>query len=131
MTVRYGVHAGTEGAGIQDCVEFWRRVEGLGYEWLSVWDHFYPLAGDTGGRGSFDALASHTALACMTTRPRIGVLVYSVAYRHPAVMANAISTIDHLSAGRAEVARVAVGVHVSTVVTNVDVPSVGRSNGAW
>jgi len=104
VTVRYGVHAGTEGAGIQDCVEFWRRVEGLGYEWLSVWDHFYPLAGDTGGRGSFDALASHTALACMTTRPRIGVLVYSVAYRHPAVMANAISTIDHLSAGRAEVA---------------------------
>jgi alkanesulfonate monooxygenase SsuD/methylene tetrahydromethanopterin reductase-like flavin-dependent oxidoreductase (luciferase family) len=30
------------------------------------------------------------------------VLVYSVGYRHPAVLANAISTIDHLSGGRAQ-----------------------------
>lgn len=80
---------------------FWGRVEALGYEWISVWDHFYPMSG--GRTGSFEAVASHAALACLTERSRIGVLVYSVGYRHPAVLANAISAIDHLSGGRAEV----------------------------
>src|SRR6266542_6402859 len=65
-------------------------------------DHFYPLEADGPGAGSFDAVASHTALAGTTTKARVGVLVYSVGYRHPAVLANAISTIDHLSGGRAE-----------------------------
>jgi alkanesulfonate monooxygenase SsuD/methylene tetrahydromethanopterin reductase-like flavin-dependent oxidoreductase (luciferase family) len=101
---RYGVHAGTEGASLEECLEFWRRVEALGYEWISVWDHFYSLMGGASDRGSFDAVVSQAALAMATTKPRIGVLVYSVGYRHPAVLANAISAIDHLSDGRAEVA---------------------------
>ena len=33
---------------------------------------------------------------------RVGSLVYCVGYRPPAVLANAITTIDHLSGGRAE-----------------------------
>jgi alkanesulfonate monooxygenase SsuD/methylene tetrahydromethanopterin reductase-like flavin-dependent oxidoreductase (luciferase family) len=99
----YGVHAGTEDASIDDILAFWRTVESLGFGWISVWDHFYPIMGG-GGSGSFDSVASQTALAMATSRPRIGVLVYSVGYRHPAVLANAVSTIDHLSAGRAEVA---------------------------
>src|SRR5947208_355532 len=55
-----------------------------------------------GGSGSFESVSTHAALALTTSRARIGVLVYSVGYRHPAVLANAISTIDHLSGGRAE-----------------------------
>jgi alkanesulfonate monooxygenase SsuD/methylene tetrahydromethanopterin reductase-like flavin-dependent oxidoreductase (luciferase family) len=47
-------------------------------------------------------VATHAALACDTQRVRCGSLVYSVGYRHPAVLANAICTIDQLSAGRAE-----------------------------
>ncbi|HYM83173.1 MAG TPA: LLM class flavin-dependent oxidoreductase, partial [Candidatus Dormibacteraeota bacterium] len=66
-----------------------------------VWDHFYPIMG--GDRpGSFESVASQAALAMATSRVRVGVLVYSVGYRHPAVLANAIATIDHLSGGRAE-----------------------------
>src|SRR2546428_6465915 len=99
----YGVHAGTEGASIDDVLAFWRTVESLGFGWISVWDHFYPIMGG-GGSGSFDSVASQTALAMATSRVRIGVLVYSVGYRHPAVLANAVSTIDHVSGGRAEVA---------------------------
>jgi alkanesulfonate monooxygenase SsuD/methylene tetrahydromethanopterin reductase-like flavin-dependent oxidoreductase (luciferase family) len=33
---------------------------------------------------------------------RVGSLVYCAGYRHPAVLANAIATIDHLSGGRAD-----------------------------
>ena len=35
-----------------------------------------------------------------TSRVRCGCLVYCVGYRHPAVLANAMATIDHLSGGR-------------------------------
>ena len=98
---RYGVHAGTEGSSIEDVLDFWRTVESLGFGWISVWDHFYPISGSEGA-GSYDSVASHSALAMVTSRVRIGVLVYSVGYRRPAVLANAIATIDQLSGGRAE-----------------------------
>ena len=98
---RYGVHAGTEGASIEDVLAFWRKIESLGYEWVSAWDHFYPIMGG-GGAGSFESVSTQAALALSTSRAQIGVLVYSVGYRHPAVLANAISTIDHLSGGRAQ-----------------------------
>ena len=98
---RYGVHAGTEGASIEQVLAYWRTVEGLGFGWISVWDHFYPIMGK-GGSGSFEAVATHAALAMATSRVRIGVLVYAVGYRNPAILANAISTVDHLSGGRAE-----------------------------
>src|SRR6186997_137598 len=44
----------------------------------------------------------HAALACSTSKVRCGSLVYSVGYRHPAVLAKAITAIDHLSGGRAD-----------------------------
>jgi alkanesulfonate monooxygenase SsuD/methylene tetrahydromethanopterin reductase-like flavin-dependent oxidoreductase (luciferase family) len=46
-------------------------------------------------------VACHAALATATERIRCGSLVYSAGYRHPAVLANAIATIDQLSNGRA------------------------------
>ena len=39
---------------------------------------------------------------CDTSRVRCGSLVYSVGYRHPAVLAKMITAIDHLSGGRAD-----------------------------
>jgi alkanesulfonate monooxygenase SsuD/methylene tetrahydromethanopterin reductase-like flavin-dependent oxidoreductase (luciferase family) len=97
----YGVHAGTEGASIENVQGFWHKVESLGFGWISAWDHFYPITGK-GGAGSFESVSTQAALALSTSQVRIGVLVYSVGYRHPAVLANAVATIDHLSGGRAE-----------------------------
>jgi alkanesulfonate monooxygenase SsuD/methylene tetrahydromethanopterin reductase-like flavin-dependent oxidoreductase (luciferase family) len=81
--------------------EAWTRVEAMGYGWLSGQDHFTTLRG--AGGSCFEALTTHAALATCTTTPRVGTLVYSAGYRHPAVMANALVTIDHLSDGRLEV----------------------------
>jgi alkanesulfonate monooxygenase SsuD/methylene tetrahydromethanopterin reductase-like flavin-dependent oxidoreductase (luciferase family) len=44
----------------------------------------------------------HAALACSTSKVRVGSLVYSIGYRHPAVLAKAITAIDQLSGGRAD-----------------------------
>lgn len=97
----YGVHTGLQNTTVDELGDLWGRIEDLGFDWISIWDHFYSATpGDLGG--CLEAVAAHAALACRTTRVRVGSLVYSVGYRHPAVLANAIATIDHLSGGRAE-----------------------------
>jgi F420-dependent oxidoreductase-like protein len=100
MTV-FGVHAGLQNTTIDTLRSLWRRVESLGFGWISIWDHFYSATlGDD--PDCLEAVATHTALAYETSRVRCGSLVYSVGYRHPAVLANAICTIDQISGGRAD-----------------------------
>src|SRR5918911_521162 len=98
MTV-FGVHTGLQNTTIDDLTDLWRTSESLGFGWISIWDHFYA-ADLAGGTECFEAVAAHAALACTTSRVRCGSLVYSVGYRHPAVLANAMATIDQLSNGR-------------------------------
>lgn len=98
----FGVHAGLQNTSVEELVGLWRRIEDLGFGWISVWDHFYAADG-TGTPECLEAVSMHAALACHTSRVRVGCLVYSVGYRHPAVLANAIATIDHLSGGRADI----------------------------
>lgn len=85
---------------IPELRQIWAEAEELGFDWISVWDHFY--AADFQGFDNHEAVAAHAALACSTSRVRCGSLVYCVGYRHPGVIAKAITTIDHLSDGRAE-----------------------------
>ena len=98
----YGVHAGLQKVATGELKSFWQHIESLGFGWISIWDHFYA-ADMTGDAECLEAVSMHAALACSTTKVRCGSLVYSVGYRHPAVLANAIATIDHLSGGRTDV----------------------------
>ena len=98
---KFGVHAGPQMCTMDELRDVWRAAEDLGFDWVSVWDHFYPAPAPPEG-DCFEAVACHAALAAVTTRPRVGCLVYSAGYRHPAVLANAGATIDHLSGGRFE-----------------------------
>ena len=97
----FGVHIGLQETTTSEVLDLYRKIDRLGYGWISVWDHFYSanlLTADC-----FEAVAMHAALAMVTSRVRIGSLVYSIGYRHPAVIAKAITTIDHLSNGRVDV----------------------------
>ena len=98
----YGVHAGLQKVATDELRSFWQHIESLGFGWISIWDHFYA-ADMTGDAQCLEAVSMHAALACSTTKVRCGSLVYSIGYRHPAVLANAIATIDHLSRGRTDV----------------------------
>jgi F420-dependent oxidoreductase-like protein len=98
-TVKFGVHTGLQRTSMGELQELWRRIEDLGFDWISIWDHFYAADG-TGHPHCLEAVAAHTALAATTTRVRCGSLVYSAGYRHPAVLANAIATMDQISGGR-------------------------------
>src|SRR4051812_26908745 len=98
----FGVHTGLQNTSFEELTALWRRIEDLGFDWISIWDHFYS-ADLTGAPHCIEAVAAHTALAATTSRVRVGSLVYCVAYRHPAVLAKAITAIDQLSGGRADV----------------------------
>ncbi len=99
MTV-FGVHTGLQNTTIDELRHLWTRIEDHGFDWISIWDHFYSA--DFSGYECHEAVACHAALACHTSRVRVGSLVYCAGYRHPAVLANAIATIDHLCGGRAD-----------------------------
>jgi F420-dependent oxidoreductase-like protein len=96
----FGVHTGLQNTTIDELRALWSRIEDLGFDWISIWDHFYSA--DFNGYECHEAVACHAALACHTSKVRVGSLVYCAGYRHPAVLANAITTIDHLSGGRAD-----------------------------
>lgn len=96
----FGVHTGLQRTSTDELISLWKRIEELGFEWASIWDHFYAADG-SGDPDCLEAVSCHAALAVVTERIRCGSLVYSAGYRHPAVLANAIATIDQLSGGRA------------------------------
>ena len=77
-----------------------RLVDRAGYDSLWTWDHFYAHLGDIEGT-NLEAWEVLAAWGAVTERVRIGPLVSSVTYRHPAVIANMAATLDHISGGRA------------------------------
>jgi len=99
--VKFGVHLGPQGLSMSELKDAWKVIEELGFDWISVWDHFYAAAPPFDAP-VFDAVVAQSALAATTQRVRVGCLVYCTAYRHPAVLANAAIAIDHLSDGRME-----------------------------
>ena len=99
MDVRFGVHAGLQNTSIAELRDLWARIEALGFDWISIWDHFYA-ADATGEPHCLEAVTTHAALAMSTTNVTCGSLVYSAGYRHPAVLANAMATLDQLAEGR-------------------------------
>jgi alkanesulfonate monooxygenase SsuD/methylene tetrahydromethanopterin reductase-like flavin-dependent oxidoreductase (luciferase family) len=99
--MKFGVHLGPQELEMAELRQAWRHIEDLGFDWISVWDHFYAAAPPF-ERPSFEATIAHAALAAETSKVRVGCLVYSAGYRHPAVLANSGVAIDHLSGGRLE-----------------------------
>jgi F420-dependent oxidoreductase-like protein len=99
---RFGVHVGLQHTNPAELRPLYRDIEALGFDWISVWDHFYGATGQPDDAACLEAVAMHATLACETSRVRCGSLVYSIGYRHPAVLAKAITTIDLISGGRAD-----------------------------
>ncbi|MBO0684927.1 MAG: TIGR03560 family F420-dependent LLM class oxidoreductase [Candidatus Dormibacteraeota bacterium] len=81
--------------------ERWRMFEDLGFDSAWLCDHLVQPSRPTGPY--FEAWTLLAGLAARTERIRLGVLVSSNTFRHPALLAKQAVTVDHLSGGRLEV----------------------------
>ena len=100
-SLHFGVQLQAQRTSWQDYAAAVRSVEDLGFD--SVWtcDHLLPFSGPDDG-ACFDALTTLAAMAALTSRARIGVLVNGVLYRDPATLAKSAALVDHISGGRLE-----------------------------
>jgi F420-dependent oxidoreductase-like protein len=80
-----------------------RLAEDLGFDGAWGFDHFGPMYGEGPGN-CFEGMTTLAALAGLTSRIRLGLLVTGVTYRHPSVLAAQAVTVDHASHGRLELA---------------------------
>jgi len=83
-----------------ETVERWQWFEALGFESLWLTDHLTRTASP--GEPYLEAWTMLSALATVTEKPRLGVLVSSNTFRHPSVLAKQAVTLDHISNGRLE-----------------------------
>ena len=125
MPVSLGVHLGQQNLEMDQLRALWRRFDET-LDWISAWDHFYEAPPQGGTVPHFEAVATLAALACETSRARIGCLVFYVGYRNPGQLAKAVTTLDHLSHGRFELGLGAGWHELEAAAYGYDFPTVGR-----
>jgi F420-dependent oxidoreductase-like protein len=97
--LRFGLFLGQGGKDWRRVLDEFQLAEELGYDHAWLVDHLTP----TDGPASDPCLEAWTllaALAVKTSRIRIGVLVCSNTFRHPALLLKEAATVDQLSGGR-------------------------------
>lgn len=85
-----------------DLLDVAGHVDAGGWRGIVIEDHFMADGGSFGAVDDprLEASSVLSALAVATRSVRLAPLVLSATYRHPAVVANWIVTLDHVSAGR-------------------------------
>jgi F420-dependent oxidoreductase-like protein len=82
-----------------------REAEASGFDTVLVMDHFYqlPLLGPPENE-MLECYTTLAALAQHTQHVRLSALVTGNTYRNPSLLAKEITTLDHVSGGRAQLA---------------------------
>jgi probable F420-dependent oxidoreductase len=88
---RFGVSGGPQ--QLDELRDFARRIEDLGFATWLIADHFGP---------QLSPAPAMVFVANATTRLRVGTFVYDNDFRHPALLAKEVATVDALSGGRFE-----------------------------
>jgi alkanesulfonate monooxygenase SsuD/methylene tetrahydromethanopterin reductase-like flavin-dependent oxidoreductase (luciferase family) len=97
---RFGILPWSQAATWPEMLDAARRVDRLGYDHLWTWDHLHAIMGDP-LQPIFEGYVVLGAWAAATERTKLGLLVGANTFRNPGLVAKSVTTIDHVSAGRA------------------------------
>jgi F420-dependent oxidoreductase-like protein len=97
--LHFGVQLQAQGTTWAEYARGVQAAEDLGFGSVWTFDHLLPFVGPD-DRPCFETLTTMGAMAVLTSRARIGVLVNGVLYRSPAVLAKAAAQVDEMSGGR-------------------------------
>jgi alkanesulfonate monooxygenase SsuD/methylene tetrahydromethanopterin reductase-like flavin-dependent oxidoreductase (luciferase family) len=97
--LQFGVVIAQQHLPWAELIERSKLAEDLGFDSIWLFDHFHSLSGPD-DRECFEASTALAALAMVTSRVKIGALVYGNTHRIPTVLAKETVTLDHISNGR-------------------------------
>lgn len=92
-----------QGASYRHLLAVARRAEEAGFDAFFRSDHFLSMGTHVDGLpGPSDAWITLAGIARETSRIRLGTLVNSATFRHPALLAIGVANVDDMSDGRVE-----------------------------
>lgn len=97
---KIGINLWSQGGTWQELLSRAQAVDSLGYEQLWTWDHIKAIFGDP-HQPIHEGWTAITAWAMATKRTSVGLMVGANTFRNPGLVAKIVTTLDHLSGGRA------------------------------
>ncbi|SVA78420.1 uncharacterized protein METZ01_LOCUS131274 [marine metagenome] len=100
-TITFGLQSGQQDSTWADIRDLWLELEEMNFDHLWVYDHYLPTGTNDIDVPVLDSWSLLAALSQIVKTPRLGTLVTSNTFRHPVTLAKMITSLDHISNGRA------------------------------
>ena len=101
--ITFGIKTAPQHTTYEAILNVWQQTDAnpaFDHAWL--FDHYAPIHSDVSGP-CLEGWTTLAALAAETRRIRIGLMVTGNTYRHPAVLASIVATVDIVANGRLDI----------------------------